>query len=182
MGERLQRSAGDRVIDTPAGTLLGVSALVPLALGAGAVVEIVEGNARLSVVVGGLVSLAVFVWCLRTSWRLVSGRPRNDGGLLSPWLIAAAGVAFAAWGSSALPTSGGRGWVARCGWEPRQSVVSPSPGNGFGVSGADEAGNGHDSLRYPVVVDTAPCSLTPLSCWQRTRTGGKPPRRREAVK
>ncbi len=98
MAERLQRSTGDRVIDTAAGALLAVAALVPLALGAGAVVEIVEGNARLSVVVGGLVSLALFVWCLRTSWRLVSGRPRNDGGLLSPWLIAAAGVSFAAWG------------------------------------------------------------------------------------
>ena len=98
MGERVQRSTGDRVLDTAAGALLSVAALVPLALVAGVVLRSVEGNASFLAVLGGLVALVVSVWCLRTSWRLISGRPRNDGGLLSPWLIAAAGVIFAAWG------------------------------------------------------------------------------------
>ena len=98
MGERVQRSTDDRVLDTAAGALLSVAALVPLALVAGVVLRSVEGNASFLAVLGGLVALVVSVWCLRTSWRLISGRPRNDGGLLSPWLIAAAGVIFAAWG------------------------------------------------------------------------------------
>ena len=70
-----------------------MAALVPLALVAGAVLKIVEGNPRLPVVLGGLIALGVFVWCLRTLWRLVSGGSRSDGGLRSPWFIAAAGVA-----------------------------------------------------------------------------------------
>ena len=98
MGERVQRSTGDRVLDTAAGALLGVAALVPLALVGGAVLKSVEGNVRFLAVLGGIVALVVSLWCVRTSWRLISGRPRNDGGLLSPWLIAAAGVIFTAWG------------------------------------------------------------------------------------
>ena len=42
--------------------------------------------------VGSVVSAIVFVWCAKTSWRLITGRPRLDGGLLSPWVIAGAGV------------------------------------------------------------------------------------------
>jgi hypothetical protein len=64
MRERIERSTADRVIHTVAGVLLGAAALVPLALVAGAVLEIVEGNPRLPVVLGGLVALVVFVWCL----------------------------------------------------------------------------------------------------------------------
>lgn len=109
MHDRVQRSTGDRVMDIAAGALLGVAALVPLALVAGAVLKIVEGNPRLPVVLGGLIALGVFVWCLRTSWRLVSGRSRSDGGLLSPWFIAAAGVVFAAWGMFGLAELGWAG-------------------------------------------------------------------------
>jgi hypothetical protein len=57
----------------------------------GAVLAISKGSRAFPVVLGGSVALVVFMWCLKTSWRVVSGRPRNDGGLLSPWLIAAAG-------------------------------------------------------------------------------------------
>jgi hypothetical protein len=109
MRERGQRSTGDRVLDTAAGALLSVAALVPLALVAGAVLKSVEESARFLAVLGGLVALAVSVWCLRTSWRLISGRPRNDGGRLSPWLIAAAGVIFAAWGSFGVAELGRAG-------------------------------------------------------------------------
>jgi hypothetical protein len=97
----------------------------------GAVLAISKGSRAFPVVLGGSVALVVFMWCLKTSWRVVSGRPRNDGGLLSPWLIAAAGgfrCVGHVWHS---PNSDGPAWVERCGWEQPQSAVSPSPGDGF---------------------------------------------------
>jgi hypothetical protein len=66
---------------------------------------------------GLLVTLAavlVLIWCATTSWRLITGSPRNDGGLLSPIVIASAGTALAALGVVALAV---HGWpaVARAG-------------------------------------------------------------------
>jgi hypothetical protein len=43
---------------------------------------------------------ALAYFCLITGWRLLSGRPRSDGGLLHPWFFYAAGV-YATWHGAA---------------------------------------------------------------------------------
>jgi hypothetical protein len=39
---------------------------------------------------------ALAYFCITTGWRLLSGRPRSDGGLLHPWFMYALGV-YATW-------------------------------------------------------------------------------------
>jgi len=89
--------ARSRPFEILLGIVVAVAALVPLTFIAGAVlVSAGSPAARWDVLVGGPVATVVFIWCARTAWRLITGQPRRDGGLLSPWFIASAGVGFTA--------------------------------------------------------------------------------------
>ena len=109
MRDRTDRSGGDRLLEVPLGVLLGVVALVPIVFVAGAVLSALDSGLSWPMFLGVAMAIMAFLWCARTSWRLVSGRARADGGLLSPWLVIAAGVGFAAWGIVGLAATGAQG-------------------------------------------------------------------------
>lgn len=106
----MQLPSPDRVFETLLGFGLGVASLLPLVLALGAPFLWGDTYEWPWAILGAAVSAAVFVWCARTAWRLLSGRPRKDGGLLSPWLIGAAGVIAAAGVVFGLTQFGMRWW------------------------------------------------------------------------
>jgi hypothetical protein len=86
-----------------------VASLVPFGFAAAGLWKLIAGGLtweRLFVTAfGGL----VFSCCAPTSWRLIAGRPCSDGGLLSPAVIALAGIGIAAVGVFGAIT---HGWLA----------------------------------------------------------------------
>jgi hypothetical protein len=86
----------DRLFEGLLGVVLAVASLVPLLMALGAPFVFSNANEWRWAVFGSVGGAVVFAWCARTAWRLMTGRARSDGGLLSPWLIAAGGVGAAA--------------------------------------------------------------------------------------
>jgi hypothetical protein len=96
--EFLRRNALEASFEILLGLVLAVACLVPFGFAAAGLWKLIAGGLtweRLFVTVfGGL----VFICFGPTSWRLMTGRPRSDGGLLSPAVIALAGIGIAAVG------------------------------------------------------------------------------------
>ena len=78
-----------RVAQALLGVMVAVAALFPLL-----VVSSLAFNWRALPLT--IASVMTLVWCVETSWRLIANRGRSDGGLLSPWVIAGAGVVASA--------------------------------------------------------------------------------------
>jgi hypothetical protein len=105
--ESLRRNAVEASFEILLGLVLAVASVVPLGLAVDGLWELIAGRwtwEGLTVTAfGGL----VFTWSAPTSWRLITGRPRSDGGLLSPVMIALAGIAIAAVGVFGVVAHGG---------------------------------------------------------------------------
>lgn len=100
----------DRFFEILLGITLAAVALVPLGLAVGGPFLWGGAYAWPWALLGSIGSAATFVWCARTAWHLISGRPRRDGGLLSSWLIIVAGIVAATgvvWGLSQF----GLSWI-----------------------------------------------------------------------
>jgi hypothetical protein len=86
------------------GLALAVASLVPLGFAVvglfGLMADGLKWDGLLVTLFGGL----IFLWCAPTSWRLIAGRPRSDGGLLSPAVIGLAGISIAAVGVFSVVT------------------------------------------------------------------------------
>lgn len=65
----------------------------------------------LGAIVGGVIVglLLILGWCIQTSYRLITGRPRKDGGLLSPLVLVLTGIIFVATGIFELINNGWQG-------------------------------------------------------------------------
>ena len=68
-------------------TLFGLAALQALATGE-------AGGGRTTAALVFATCLAAALWCFQVSWRLITGRERTAGGLVSPVTLIAAGVLF----------------------------------------------------------------------------------------
>jgi hypothetical protein len=107
--ESLRRNAFEASFEILLGVVLAVASLVPLGFALGGLWELLVGRLTWTTlfvtVFGGL----VFISCAPTSWRLIAGRPRSDGGLLPPAVIALAGIGIAAVGMFGVIV---HGWLA----------------------------------------------------------------------
>ena len=60
--------------------LLAIAALGLLAFAAETILAALEGEATTPSLFAAVVALVVFLWCARTSWKLVAGRTRSHRG------------------------------------------------------------------------------------------------------
>jgi hypothetical protein len=103
---------GQRALELAVAVLTGLMGLFLLVMSVGGLLALLvsrpfDWKATLAALVGG----AVGVWCAQTSWRLVTGRERQRGGLLSPFVLILVGTGCVA-GSAAIFISDARnlGW------------------------------------------------------------------------
>ena len=89
------------VLEVGLGVLVGVAALLTVVFVVAGAAEILSKGFSWVDALFVIVPVPVFAWCVETSWRLITGRSRKDGGLLSPGVLAFAGAAIA------------RGWPVR---------------------------------------------------------------------
>ena len=113
--QTIRRGAAQASGEVVLGLLVAAAGLVPLGFVVVGISELLFGDtlswgtAVLFLILGTL----VLVWCTVTSWRLITGRPRKDGGLLSPRVIALAGIGITAKGMAALSSTVGRHFPRR---------------------------------------------------------------------
>ena len=88
------------------GLLVAVAGLVSLGFVIIGIREILGSGHTWGVLAFTIVGVLLLGWCVQTSYRLITGRPRKDGGLLSPAVIALAGSSIAAMGMFGLIING----------------------------------------------------------------------------
>jgi hypothetical protein len=88
------------------GLLVAVAGMLMLGFVITGILELLGGEHTWGVLALTTVAALVLGGCIQTSWRLITGRPRKDGGLLSPPVIAFAGSGIAAMGMFGLIING----------------------------------------------------------------------------
>jgi hypothetical protein len=103
-----KRNPLEAALEVLLGLVVAIAALVPLALIVGGTMDVFDKGLSLREALLVFAGAPVLAWCVHTSWRLLTGRPRKDGGLLSPAVILLAGIGLAAVGAYALTLDGWR--------------------------------------------------------------------------
>jgi hypothetical protein len=106
------RTFPQAVFEVLLGLLVAMAALVPLVFIVAGRMELSDKGFSWVDTLFVIAAIPVLAWCVQTSWRLFTGRPRKDGGLLSPGVIAVAGFGLAALGLYGMTRNGWHGWRA----------------------------------------------------------------------